>query len=154
MGPSSGFPHRPAGRCGGARRLARLGRLGALGLLAALPLVVAAWLATGWRPLLRVETPLDGATVDVAGLELLVRFPEPARVEAATFEVRLNGADVTGRVQVADNGVHGRLQGFLDGENRLEIAVFGRPWWAPGVWVEQRRRLRLTYRSPTDWNRG
>lgn len=133
-----------------------------------------AWLASPWG-LLQVEVPAAGATVGVGGVEVLVRFPEPARVEASTFRALLNGADVTGQLDVAANGAHGRLHGLLDGGNELRVAVFGRPWWAPwwagwvaatplrplvaggaprGVLVEASRRIPLRYRRSPDWDRG
>jgi hypothetical protein len=112
---------------------------------------VAAWRAPA---LLRVETPAEGATVGVGGIELLVRFDAPDRIEPATFRARLNGADVTDRLLVAGNGVHGVLPTLLDGPNRLELSVFGRPWWSPGPLVEARRSLEVRFRRPTDWDRG
>lgn len=131
-----------------------------------------AWLASPWG-LLQVEMPAAGATVGVGGVEVLVRFPEPARVEASTFRALLNGADVTGQLDVAANGAHGRLHGLLDGGNELRVAVFGRPWWAGwvaatplrtwvagakvaprGVLVEASRRIPLRYRRSPDWDRG
>jgi hypothetical protein len=112
---------------------------------------VAAWRAPA---LLRVETPADGETVGVGGVELLVRFDAPERVEASTFRARLNGADVTEGLLVAGNGAHGRLHTLLAGPNELEVSVFGRPWWSPGPLVEARRRLEIRFRPPTDWDRG
>jgi len=174
--PSPGS-HRPGGAGSGApparARPARGRRAGIAALV--LSLVVAGALVAGWlvsaRGLMEVQVPGEGdGTVGAGGLELLVRFPEPARVESSTFRALLNGADVTGELEVAANGAHGRLHGFLDGPNELRVAVFGRPWWAAWAaetplepWlplgarellVEASQRIPLRYRGPTDWDRG
>lgn len=142
--------HRPAGRRSGARR-----RAAAAGLAAAAALAGAAGaLAWGAPAPLRVELPERGARVGVRGLEVLVRFDAPERVEAATLRVRLNGADVTPRLLVASNGAHGVLHALLDGPNRLEVAVFARPWWSPGPLVELCERREVRFRRPADWDRG
>lgn len=76
------------------------------------------------RPSLRVESPENGQVVGIEGVEVLVRFLPPARVEASTFRALLNGADVTERFERAANGAHGRLHGLLEGDNELRIEVF------------------------------
>lgn len=139
--------HRPDGLRGGVRGLVAVLLLAtAAGALAAL-----AWTPP---PLLQVEQPRDGAAVDVGGLEVLVRFAAPERVEAATLQVWLNGADVTSELLVADNGAHGVLHGLLDGPNRLEVAVFARPWWSPGPLVDLRARREVHFWRPADWDRA
>ena len=64
------------------------------------------------------------------------------------------GPDVTDELELAANGAHGSLHGLLDGENVLELAIYGRGWWPDDLWVEERRRVRIVYRSPFRANQG
>ncbi len=106
------------------------------------------------RDPLVLESPEPGAVVGLSGIELLVNYRPDARVEASTLRVLLNGADVTDRLETARNGASGRLQGLLDGENRLRVEVFVRRPWLPGGWVESVREVPVLYRPPQDSDRG
>lgn len=106
------------------------------------------------RPGLRVESPENGQVVGIEGVEVLVRFAVPDQVEASTFRVLLNGADVTEEFETAANGAHGRLHGLLDGENQLSLEVFRlgpRPW---ARWLEDRIERTVQYRPPLRANQG
>ena len=111
----------------------------------------AAWWAT--HPLLEVAAPPDQERVGLEGVEVLVRFARE-RVEAATFRVLLNGADVTGELEVATNGASGRLVGLLDGPNHLRFEVFGRSPWPPGLLVEEGWERVVWFRRPLGTDRG
>jgi len=103
---------------------------------------------------LTVDTPIPGERIGAGGVTLLVRFDPAGGTAHATFRATLNGADVTDRLTVAENGAHGTLHGLLEGENILRLEVFGSGPW-PGRWlVEQSRELRLRFRPPMDWSRG
>lgn len=117
-----------------------------LGALAALVLVHG-------PALLDVRKPLDEGPIGVEGVEVLVGFLA-GHTRSATFRATLNGADVTNELELAANGVHGSLHGLLDGENWLELAVFGRGWWPRDLLVEERHRIRILYRSPIRANQG
>ena len=75
-----------------------------------------------------------------------------AYVSPTSFSV--NGADVTDGLEIASNGVHGRLHGLLDGPNRLRLEVFGRGRWPAGLLVEQACELEVLYRPPSGLDRG
>ena len=142
--------HRRTGLPSGVRRAA----LAAAALAAATAAGVLAARVVATPPLLRVETPPVDAVVGVGGLELLVRFEAPERVEVESFRAVLNGADVTGRLEVAANGAHGVLHGLLDGPNRLVLSVRGYPWGSHGPRVESQRRREVRFRRPAAWDRG
>jgi hypothetical protein len=128
------------------RRSVVLGGLGAAGGL----VLVALWIAIG-RPVIEVQSPSPEQRVGVDGFELLASF-EPADVAPSTIRVLLNGADVTAACTTGSNGVHGRLQGLLDGENRVRVEVFVRR--PGGLWVEQAREVRIWFRPPLGFDQG
>ena len=118
-------------------------------------LTVALWpsLPPNGPILLEVLSPTPGATVDLGGVELLVRFtPEGAASE--TFRVLLNGADVTDLLTTGENGAYGKLVGLLPGENVLRLEVFGRVPWAPASLFEQARELHIRMRPPLHIDQG
>ena len=88
------------------------------------------------------------------GLPLLIRFDEDGHAASSTFRASLNGADVTERFLVARNGVEGTLFGFLEGENILELSVYGEGWFPRGVWIPETHRFTVRFRPRSDWNRG
>ena len=131
------------------RRAKRAGRGIVAGTIAGLVVLgVVGWLRA--PRLLEVELP-DQTEVGVAGIPILIRFDPQGHTAPSTFRALLNGADVTDQLEVAANGVHGRLHGLLDGDNRLEVAAFGRGWLG---WWESRRVMALRYRRPLDADRG
>ena len=71
-----------------------------------------------------------------------------------TLRVRLNGADVTGSFNIAENGAIGEVVLLVDGENHLEAAIFGQPWWAPHRLVEHRVQLTFHVVRALDLDRG
>ena len=131
-------------------RARAIGSAGAALLGAAALLAWWAWLA----PAIAVEAPAAGARVGVEGVELLARFEPEGRVEPATVRVLLNGADVTAACVTASNGVHGRLHGLLEGENRVRIEAFARARWPAGLLVAQAREVRVWFRPPLGFDRG
>jgi hypothetical protein len=113
--------------------------------------LLALWMVFG-RPALQIESPRPGAQIGVHGLELLVRFAPEDTVESATVRVLLNGADVTAQCTRGSNGVHGRLHGLLDGDNRVRVEVFVRT--PAGLLVEQAREVEVRFRPPLGFDRG
>jgi hypothetical protein len=101
-----------------------------------------------------VSAPHAGERIGLDGVEVLVHFRDAERVEPATFRALLNGADVTDGLEIASNGVHGRLHGLLEGPNRLRLEIFGRGRWPRGVLVEQVCELEVLYRPPSGIDRG
>jgi hypothetical protein len=128
------------------RRRARIAGVCAAGVAA-----FALALAIG-RPAIEVQSPRPGAEVGVQGLELLARFVPGRGVEPATVRVLLNGADVTAACVAGRNGVHGRLHGLLEGENRVRIEAFARV--PGGLLVERSREVRVFFRPPLGFDRG
>jgi hypothetical protein len=129
------------------RRTVLLGGVG----LAAGALLLALWLHIG-LPVISVQSPDPGQRVGVDGIELLVRFDPEDAVEPATVRVLLNGADVTGACVTGRNGVSGRLQGLLEGENRVRVEAFVRG--PRGLLVEQSREVRVWFRPPLGFDQG
>lgn len=124
---------------------------GAVGLAGALALLAwGAWL----RPAIHLDAPSAGARVGVEGVEVLARFEPAGRVEPSTVRVLLNGADVTADCVAASNGVHGRLHGLLEGENRVRVEGFARAPWPAGLLVAQAREVRVWFRPPPAFDRG
>jgi hypothetical protein len=113
--------------------------------------LLAWWLAIG-RSVIEVQSPDPEQRVGVDGIEVLVRFEPVTAVEPATVRVLLNGADVTGACVTGRNGVQGRLQGLLDGENRVRIEAFVRG--PGGLFVEQSREVRVWFRPPLVFDQG
>jgi hypothetical protein len=126
-------------------------------LRVALPLALLALLPSlpplGPR-LFEMEGLEPGEVVGVAGVEVLVRFRAPERVESSTLRVLLNGGDITGDFTTGENGAYGRVSGLIDGENVLRIEVFGRSVWLPGMLFEQTREVRFRSRRPLDFDRA
>jgi hypothetical protein len=121
---------------------------------AALALVLAAVVSLRAPRLLAVESPALGDSVGIEGVEVLVRFDGAGRVEPSTFRALLNGADITAQLEVAENGVHGRLHGLLDGPNVLRLQAFGRGLFGHRVLVEESVEREILYRPPLDLDRG
>jgi hypothetical protein len=103
--------------------------------------------------LLEILSPAPGATVDLGGVELLVRFADGAAAPE-TFRVLLNGADVSDRLTTGDNGSYGKLLELLPGPNVLRFEVFGRIPWARAQLFEQSREVLVRMRPPLDLDRG
>lgn len=104
------------------------------------------------RPAIELQLPRRGARIGVEGLEVLAHFAPGRGVEPATLRVLLNGADVTAACVAGRNGLHGRLHGLLDGENRLRIEAFVRG--PAGLLVQQSRERRIHHRRPLGFDRG
>ena len=104
--------------------------------------------------LLDVRSPAAGEQVGIEGVDVLVRFDPDGRAEPATFRVLLNGADVTDRLAVANNGAHGTLYGLLDGDNRVSFEIFGRGYWPTDLLVEEAREFQVLFRRPLNLARG
>ena len=83
-------------------------------------------------------------------VEVLLRFPRTELTHPETLRVLVNGADVTDGFDVASNGAIGDVVLLVDGENRLEVSVFGRAWWSRQRLVEHRVELRITIERPID----
>jgi hypothetical protein len=122
----------------------------ALGLAGAFTLLTA---PLGPR-LIEIAEPEPGHTRSNHALEVFLRFPNAERVRPETLSVRINGADVTDAFNVAENGAIGDVVRLVDGENRLEVAIFGQPWWGPSRLVEHRAQLRFRVVRPLDLYRG
>lgn len=103
--------------------------------------------------LLEVLSPVSGETVDLRGVELLVRFPSDGAAPA-TFRALLNGADVSAQLTTGENGSYGKLLELLPGDNVLRLEVFGRVPWDHDRLFEQARELHLRMRPPLDLDRG
>lgn len=132
----------------GVRRWGPVAIAGA-GLVA---IVVAAALPPRGPTLIDVLSPAPGATIDLRGVELLVRLRDPAI--PGTLRVLLNGADVTDHLTTGENGAYGRLFDLLPGPNVLRIEVSGPVPWAPERRFEQVRDVLLRMRPPLDLDRG
>jgi len=115
-------------------------------------IVLAASLPPRGPILIEVLSPAPGATIDLHGVELLVRVREHAI--AGTLRVLLNGADVTDLLETGENGAYGKLFDLLPGPNVLRVEVSGRVPWAPERRFEQARELLLRMRPPLDLDRG
>ena len=125
--------------------MAVLALLGAFATVSGLPLGPA---------LLEVTAPQNGTVLGVEGLQVMVRFPYGDRTHEETFRVLLNGADVTDAFTTGDNGAFGELYAFLDGDNFLQVGVFGDSWWLGGRRVEHTRAVHFRVRHPIDLNWG
>lgn len=148
--------HRPDARRGEAA-IARRAARWTLSLFLLPLLCGGAWLLFV-RPLgpglIEITDPASDATVPHAALEVVVRFPHHDRTRSETFQVLLNGADVTQSFVAAENGAYGRLFLLVDGENVLRVAVFGRAWWGGERLVEHVEELHFTVRRPVDRHWG
>ena len=105
------------------------------------------------RPLLDVHAPGAGGWRQVGGVRVLVRFSDEDRVAPETFRCLLNGRDVTDQLTVGANGVAGSVAPLLEGQNTLELQVFGRGWWG-GRYYQDGARIRLDARPPIGLDRG
>ena len=124
----------------------------ALGSL--LVLAVAAAAAVELSPdLIEITSPAPDLTVGDEALEVFVLFPAAARTRPETLRVLLNGADVTRSFTVASNGAYGHVVLLVDGENTLEVGIFGQAWWQRERLYEHTAHLRFTVRRPVerDW---
>jgi hypothetical protein len=129
-----------------------MGRRGRIASACAAALAIGALALAIGRPVIEVQSPRPGEEVGVHGVELLARFVPGRGVEPATVRVLLNGADVTAACVAGRNGVHGRLHGLLEGENRVRVEAFAR---APGgLLVERSREVRVFFRPPLGFDRG
>ncbi len=104
--------------------------------------------------LIEITDPAPGHTRSNEAFEVFVRFPAADRVRPDTLGVWLNGAEVTGSFSVAENGAIGEVVLLVDGENSLEAAVFGAPWWAPERLVEHRVQLSFRVVRALDLDQG
>lgn len=126
------------------------------GIAAAILATLAIWpsLPPNGPRLLEVVSPEPGATVDLRGVELLVRFAPQGATAPETFRALLNGADVTDLLTTGENGTYGKLVGLLPGENVLRLEVFGRVPWNPDRLFEQSRELHIRMRPPLQLDQG
>ena len=117
--------------------------------------IAAGLLTTAATPtLLWVIQPNHGTVVGAEGVEVIVRFPDEARVVPESLRVLLNGADVTSRLIIGGNGASGQLFELLDGENVLRFEVSGERGGLLGTIVEQSREVHFMVRLPQNLNRG
>jgi len=101
-------------------------------------------------PLVEVAAPTSDLRGTNEAVEVLLRFPNSERTHPETLRVLVNGADVTEGFDVASNGAIGDVVLLVDGENRLEVSVFGRAWWGGQRLVEHSVELRITVERPID----
>jgi len=92
--------------------------------------------------------------VGLGGVRLIARVPADGRVRPGSLRVLLNGADVTGELITARNGVVGELHGLLDGANVLRVEVEGASWWSDGRAFPAGGEVRFLARRPLDLDRG
>jgi len=108
----------------------------------------------GGPALVSVVSPRPGEVVGLDGVRLVARVPVDGRVRPASLRVLLNGADVTGQVITARNGVVGQLHGLLDGENVVRVEVEASSWWLDDRPWAAAREVRFVARRPLDLDRG
>ncbi len=107
-------------------------------------------------PLIELRSPLAGSRLAPGGIYVAAGFPLPDRSLAETLRVELNGRPVTAELSRGRSGVLGSVRGGVEGENRLEVSIFGRVWWGtvhfedrvevvfsvgPSFWLDRARRL-------------
>jgi len=97
-------------------------------------------------PLMHVDTPTAGTEVPVGAVDVMVEFAEGDRVAPETFEVSLNGLDVTDTLTVGRNGVAGQVVGLREGDNHIRLRVFGKSLWN-GHFVDEERDVVVHVRS-------
>ncbi len=97
------------------------------------------------QPLLEIRSPAAGQAVAQGGVEIIVHFPAADRTASDTFRCLLNGRDVTPALTRGENGAAGSVLGAIEGENRLRVEVFGRPFWG-GPWLEDAQEVRFRVR--------
>jgi hypothetical protein len=101
------------------------------------------------QPLLEIRSPAPGQAVAQGGVDIIVHFPVAERTASDTFRCLLNGRDVTTALTRGENGAAGSVIGAVEGENRLRVEVFGRPWFG-GPWLEDAAEVRFRVRpTPT-----
>lgn len=105
-------------------------------------------------PLVDVISPGAGERVGIEVLEVMVRFPHQERTRHETLRVLLNGADVTSAFTTADNGAVGELYALVEGENVLEVSVFGTSWLGRDRLVEHTRTVPFQVFRAFDANWG
>jgi hypothetical protein len=86
-------------------------------------------------PLVEIRAPRTDQFIPQGSVEVVVAFPSLERTSADTFRCLLNGRDVTHLLTRGENGAAGAILGAVEGENRLRVEVFGRPWWG-SQWFE------------------
>jgi hypothetical protein len=118
-------------------------------------------LAEVWRaglvtgpPLLEVRAPAELAWRPLGQVDVLVRFPDEARVRPETFRCLLNGVDVTAQLTVGSNGAGGSIFPLVVGRNTLRIEVFGEGYWDPSTYHQHRVELVLDARGPLTLDRA
>ena len=116
----------------------------------ALGLALVVWMYPLGPSLVEVASPSSDLRSTNEAVEVLLRFPLSERTHPETLRVLVNGADVTGGFDVASNGAIGDVVLLVDGENRLEVSVFGRAWWGGPRLVEHRVEVRITVERPID----
>lgn len=124
--------------------------------LAALALCVACTVAirSAETPsLFWVLKPTTGCRVGNEGVEVVVHFREDASIDAASFRVFLNEADVTEQLLQGSNGATGQLFGVLDGVNTLHIELRSASDAELAGRLES-RDLSCLVRGPQDLQRG
>ena len=115
-------------------------------------------------PLIDLRSPLEGSRVAPGGIYVAAGFPLPDRTLPETLHVQLNGRPVTGDLSRGRSGVLGSVAGGVEGENRLEVSIFGRVWWGtahfedrvevvfsvgPNFWLDRARRLDRPQPAPS-----
>ena len=89
-------------------------------------------------PLMRVDAPVHGLEVPVGSVDVSIEFAGGERVLVETFQVLLNGLDVTDSLTVGRNGAIGAIVGLREGDNRIRLRVFGRSLWT-GSFIDEER---------------
>lgn len=97
-------------------------------------------------PLMRVETPPAETALGVGAVDLLIEFPAGERIAVETFQCLLNGLDVTASLTVGRNGAVGSVVGLREGDNRIQVRVFGRSLWT-GRFVDEQREFVVRVRA-------
>lgn len=104
-------------------------------------------------PLFWVLKPTAACRVGAEGVEVVVHFSDDSPIEASSFRVLLNQADVTELLIQGSNGATGQLFGVLDGVNHLHIELRSASDGNPEGRLES-RDLSCLVRRPQDLQRG
>lgn len=100
-----------------------------------------------------VLKPTAHCRAGVEGVEVVVHFREDARIDASSFRVLLNRAEVTEQLMQGSNGATGQLFGVLDGVNTLHIEIRSAADADAPSRLES-RDLSCLVRGPRDFLRG